>query len=79
MLRGLIKKMKYILLIFLLIILLTGCIIRKDATLIGYENDRMILVTSDTISYGSNKKGKIGDGYQILYRGKHIVRIKSKL
>lgn len=68
--------MKYPLIIFLLIILLTGCLVKKNAVLIGYENDRMILVTSDTISYGSNKKGKIGDGYTVLYRGNKVLRVQ---
>lgn len=69
--------MKLLLLIFLLIILLTGCIVKKNAVLVGYENDRMILVTSDTISYGSHKMGKIGDGYTVLYRGNKVIRVQK--
>lgn len=66
-------------LIIAIILSLSSCIHSRKAVLVGYENDRMLLVTTDTISYGSKVKGKIGDGYQILYRGKHIVRIKTKL
>lgn len=68
--------MKYLILIFLLIILLTGCIVKKNAVLVGYENDRMLLVVKDTISFGSNKKGKIGDGYTVLYRGNKVLRVQ---
>lgn len=59
-----------------ILLTLSSCIVKKNATLIGYENDRMILVTSDTISYGSNKKGKIGDGYTVLYRGNKVLRVQ---
>lgn len=57
-------------------IVLSSCTVRK-ATLVGYDKDRMILVSADTVSYGSKNKGAIGDQYEVKFRNNKVVRIKK--
>lgn len=64
------------LLLIIAIISMSSCTVRK-ATLVGYDKDRMILVSSDTVSYGSKNKGAIGDQYTVKFRGNKVVRIKK--
>lgn len=65
-------------LIIAIILSLSSCIHSRKAVLVGYEGDRMILEVKDTISYGSNQKGKIGDQYTVLYRFNKVIRVQKK-